>query len=324
MSEKETLDEPIREMRDHFFVPPAPNEAFSNLDELIEVIDTRYQAVGETFRHNLNSLLTSVAMPFALASASVHQSHFQRLHTAERIRARSIELEAIQPGEQLEEVREREAYRIAESRMREFRESEDGKNVIILDICDFLNKMLKRDELKLAAENLIQQSVILYWSGFEILFRDMFELELNLNPSKAALLAEGVSTRKRFEVERFPLDVLIKYGFNISDKVGTLLVDQQDFGDLPSIKSVYSVLFPSCPGLTNCLNRPDLWLLYQRRHLFVHRRGTVDQTYLDNTSDVVPLGSTLEVSPKDFEEHFKAVLDAGEALFRCLRKNAMS
>ncbi len=324
MSEEDALNQTIREMRDHFFVPPAPNETFSRLDELIEELDTKYQALGQTFRHNLASALSSVAMPFALASASVRESHFQRIHTAERIRAGSIELDAIQPGERLEEVREREAYRIAGSRMTEFEESEEGKNAIIRDICSFLITSLEARELKLAARELVQQGIILIWSAFEILFRDAFELELNLNSSKAALLAQNISTRKRFEVERFSLDSLIKYGFDLSDKVGTLLVGQQDFSDLPTMKSVYSVLFPSCPEVTNCLNHSDLWLLYQRRHLFVHRRGTVDQTYLDNTSDAAPLGSTLEVTPKDFEEHFKGVLETGEALFRCLQKEATS
>ena len=113
---------------------------------------------------------------------------------------------------------------------------------------------------------------------------------------------------------------MAKHGFDLSDKVGTLLVSNQGFNDLPTIKSVYSVLFPSSGELTSCLNHPDLWLLYQRRHLFVHRRGVVDQAYIDNTSDTAPLGSTLEITPKKFEEHFKGVVETGEALLHCLPK----
>ena len=203
--------------------------------------------------------------------------------------------------------------------MTEFSESEEGRNAIILDTCRFLITSLEAGGLKLAARELVQQGTILIWSAFEILFRDTFELELNLNPSKAALLAQNVSTRKRFEVERFSLDSLIKYEFDLSNKVGTLLVGQQNFSDLPTIKSVFSVLFPSSPELTNCLNHPDLWLLYQRRHLFVHRRGIVDRTYLDNTSESISLGSTLKVAPKDFEEHYEGVLETGEALLCCLQ-----
>ena len=322
MSEEDALDQAIRDMRDHFLVPPAPDEYFSRLDELIDGLDRKYQALGQSFRHNLNSLLSTVAMPFSMASASIHDSHFQRIHAAERIRARSIELDAIQPGERLDETRDREAYRKARSLIKEFVGSEDGMNAIIRDICRFLLRSLKAGELKLSARELVQQGIILVWSAYEVLFRDAFELELNLHPSKAALLAQNVSTRKRFEVERFSLDTLIKHEFDLSDTVGTLLVGQQDFSDLPTIKSVYAVLFPSSAELTSCLNQPDLWLLYQRRHLFVHRRGTVDQNYLDNTSDAVPLGSTLEVTPKEFEQHFNGVLEAGEALLRCLQNDA--
>ena len=134
----------------------------------------------------------------------------------------------------------------------------------------------------------------------------------------AEVLAQHTSTRKRFEVERFSLDTLVKYGFDLSNHVGTVLVSQRDFGDLPTIKTVYSVLFPYSGDLLERLNDPDLWLLYQRRHLLVHRRGIVDQTYLDNTSDTAPINGPLLLKPKDFEVHFKVVLSAGEALLSCL------
>jgi hypothetical protein len=114
------------------------------------------------------------------------------------------------------------------------------------------------------------------------------------------LLAQNISTRKRFEVERFSLETLIEHELDLSDEVDTLLVDRQDFRNLPTIKSVYSVLFTTSADLSSCLNHPDLWLLCQRRHLFVHRRGMVDQNYLGNTSDTAPLGSTFENTPKKF------------------------
>ncbi len=132
------------------------------------------------------------------------------------------------------------------------------------------------------------------------------------------MLAQDTSTRKRFEVERFSLDTLVKHGFDLSNRVGTVLVSQQDFGDLPTIKTVYPVLFPGSGELLERLNDPDLWLLYQRRHLLVHRRGIVDQTYLDNTSDTAPINAPLPLKPKDFEVHFKVVLLAGEALLSSL------
>ena len=93
MSKDEALDKALSEMRNFFLVPPSPNDAFAKLDELIEKRDVKYQPIALAFRHNLASALSAVATPFRLASGSVHGSHFQRLHTAERIRARSISAE---------------------------------------------------------------------------------------------------------------------------------------------------------------------------------------------------------------------------------------
>ncbi len=321
MSKGDALGQKIRKMQDHFFVPLDQSEVFTRLDKLIDELEARYRPLGQTFRYNLATMLSAVAMPFALASSSVHESHFQRFFMAERIRARAIE-DASQSDEQIEEAREREAYKKARPRMDEFATSGEGKDTIVRGICSFLLASLETEELKLAARELVQQGVILMWSAFEILFRDTFELHLNLNPRKAALLAENVYTRKRFQVEKISLDTLVEHEFDFSERMGTVVFGQQDFSDLPTIKSACFVLFGSSAELVKCLNDPGLWLVYQRRHLLVHRRGIADKNYIDNTRDDIPLGSRLEVSPKDLEEHLKSVLNAGEALLHCLRKEA--
>ena len=114
MSKENALDL-VREMRHHFLVPPAEEEVFSRIDNLIVELDTKYRVLGETFRHNLNSVLSSISMPFILASSSAHESQFQyiyhHLHSAAAIRAGL--------PEQLDEVREREVDRKAASRMTE-------------------------------------------------------------------------------------------------------------------------------------------------------------------------------------------------------------
>ena len=69
----------------------------------------------------------------------------------------------------------------------------------------------------------------------------------------------------------------------LSKKIGTVLISQLNFGDLTNIKRVFAVLFPNALELVTCLNDPNLWLLYQRRHLIVHRRGIVDETYLERS-----------------------------------------
>jgi len=97
-----------------------------------------------------------------------------------------------------------------------------------------------------------------------------------------------------------------------------VLVGQQDFSDLPTIKAVYAVLYPVSSDLSKALAHRDLWMLYQRRHLIVHRRGIIDQAYLNATGEVHAIGSRLKISPRDFEAAFRVVVSASTALIRSL------
>jgi hypothetical protein len=307
----------LREMRAHFLVPPSAEETFADFDSAATSLRPEYQAVGNAFRHSLTSALSTVAMPFALATASVEQSHFQRIHIAERIRARSIDENTLQPGEDLETVRDREARTKSDSRMRELVQSEDGRNALIQDTCGFLLASLKHG-LEPGAHELLQQGLVLLWSAFEVLCRDTFETQLNGDPGRVQALISDPTTRKRFEAERLPLDTLVQHGFNLSARLGTVLVGQQDFSDLPTVKAVYAVLYPGSSDLNQALAHRDLWTLYQRRHLVVHRRGVIDQAYLDATGETHATGSRLTVTPRDFEGALGVVVSAGTALARCL------
>lgn len=323
MEEGTELKARIRDMRAHFLVPASAEESFAELDAATVPLRPKYQPVAKAFRHSLASALSTVAMPFALASASVEQSHFQRIHIAERIRAGSLDENAVQPGEDLEAVREREARTKAHSRMREFVESEDGRNVLIRDTCGFLLASLKHG-LEPAAQELIQQGLVLVWSAFEVFCRDTFETILNEDPAKVRALINDPTTRKRFEAERLPLDTLVQYGFDLSARLGSVLVGQQEFSDLQTIKAVFAVLFPGNTELTQALAQRDLWTLYQRRHLVVHRRGVVDQAYIDATGETVAIGTRLVVSPRAFEAALSVVVSAGTAVARSLAADRSS
>lgn len=318
MIREQDLKTVVREMRKHFLVPAEPSEVFCDFDTVATTLREDYRPLADAFRHSLESVLSTASIPFALASASVRKAHFQRLHAAERIRALSIEAEAGSEVD-VELVRAREAHRIACERMNEFEQSEEGRNAVILDICDFLVSGVKHG-LEPAAQELLQQCVLLLWSALEVLFRDAFELYLNRNPGKTQALVSHPTTRKRFEAEKLPLGTVVEHGFDLSQHLGSVLVDQQDFSDLSIMKSVYFVLFPSFPELAAALAERNLWLLYQRRHLVVHRRGIVDQSYLDNTGETLAIGSRLSLNPSHFEGDLKLVVRVGKSLLGCLPK----
>jgi hypothetical protein len=311
------LDARLRDMRGHFLVPPSTEDIFAEFDAAAVSLRPEYQAVAKAFRHSLASALSTVAMPFVLVSNGIEQSHFQRIHIAERIRARNISEDALHPGEDLETVREHQAHTKAHLRMREFVQSEEGRNALIRDTCEFLLASLKHG-LESAAHELLQQGLVLLWSAFEVLCRDTFETLLNGDPAKVQALISHPTTRKRFEAERLPLDTLVQHGFDLSARLGTVLVGQQDFSDLRIVKAVYAVLCPGDDALNQAFAHRDLWALYQRRHLVVHRRGVIDQAYLVATGETHAIGMHLLVTPLAFEGALSVVVSAGTALARSL------
>lgn len=304
--------------RERFWIPPDQSQLFSTLDIAIASLLTEYRSPLDAFRHNLNATISTISIPFALASGSAHQSHFQRFHMAERIRAGGIEPDAVPHGETLERFRNRKALEIASRKMSEFAESKEGIDAIADDICAFLLDSLKGGSLEGAAQELLRQGELLLWSAFEVLFRDIFETLLNSEPERAQDLVAHPTTRKRFDAEKLPLELLLQHGLNLSQTLGSVLVTRQDLSDLPTVKAIYSVLFPSSPELASALADVRLWSLFQRRHLIVHRRGVVDRSYIDSTGDSCAIGTVLRVLPVQLERDLEAVAAAGTSLCKCL------
>lgn len=154
------------------------------------------------------------------------------------------------------------------------------------------------------------------WSAFEVLSRDLFIMLLNANPGWTNRLLDQQTTRKRFAVDKLDWHTLSAHSFDLSSSMGILLSQKADLDDIQTIRETYAALFPDTAELNQRLSDERLWFLFQKRNLIVHRRGLVDQHYLDRTGDQIPLGQQLSVSPADIESFLNAALAAGEALIR--------
>jgi len=80
---------------------------------------------------------------------------------------------------------------------------------------------------------------------------------------------------------------------------------------VPVMRAVFSALFPSANDLREALGHKSLWILNQRRHLIVHKRGVVDQEYLDKTGVDLQVGQQLRVTTSDLEQHLDVVVIVG-------------
>jgi hypothetical protein len=317
----------LRALRDEvvgrFFLPPDTSRLLQNLTDLRPSLPHKYSDLASTFETNISAVVATVGIPATLAWTAAEQSHWQRIYSAERIRALLIDAKPGESQGDLEARRGEHALRTASEAMREFEASTKGNQELVADTSRFLLNSLESSNLSAAAQELILQGCVLTWSALEVLSRDLFEAVLNSDPERALAVVQEPTARQRLR-SRFTLDELAGFGFDVSSSVGSLLSSQQDFSDLATIKAAILPALSSEPTVAAALDDSRLWVLCQQRHLIIHRRGVIDARYLRATGDRGQIGSRLLVTPGQLDSHIEAVVKAACAMLAAAGKLAAS
>lgn len=284
-----------------FLVPHDFSESAKPLTDLAPSLPEGLRQIALAFFDSLHGVIRTLSIPFHYTYSQVHSLHWQRFLMAERIRARGIENE---------EDREPAALNIAKERFAGYLQGE-GRAVVVDDVLARLKALQDEPESLAAARELTRQGVVLVWSAVEVLARDSFVFLLNRRPILAEKLLAEQANRKRFSVDRIDWQTLAAYGYDLSENLGTFLISKADLTSVPAIRDAYGALFPTATELGRKLADSRLWNLCQKRNLIVHRRGIVDQQYLANTSDTLPLGTDLWIPPSEVEDLLEAGLHIG-------------
>jgi hypothetical protein len=304
----------------NFAIPPDENQLFLPLTEVNLRVGKPFSEIGTALRVNLAGLLSTISMPYTMAHKSSLDRHWQRIHSAERIRSLMLNAEPHETQEALQQRRDRQALTRARSMMDEFVHSLEGRSAIIGDTLHFLDRLRSDESLGGAARELILQGAVLCWGAFEVFSPDCFIAHLNANPGcTLALLGDPVAKR-RFELSKVSLATLAAHKFGLSERMGTLLAQQQDLSDIYSVKSVYQALFTHNENLSEALNDPDLRLLSLRRNLIVHQRGVIDQSYVDSANTSQRVGDRLKLTPSDLESHLRTSIEVAVAVLNAVSK----
>jgi hypothetical protein len=293
-----------------FLVPHDFSERAKPLTDLAPSLPDGLRQIALAFFDSLHGVIRTLSIPFQYSYSEVHSLHWQRFLMAERIRARGIENE---------EEREPTAFKIAKKKFAEYVQGE-GREVLTDDVLARLKALQDEPESLAAARELTRQGVVLIWSAVEVLARDSFVFLLNHHPNLAEQLLAEQTNRKRFSVDRVDWQTLAAYGYDLSANLGTFLISKADLTNVQAIRDAYGALFPEATKLTSGLADRQLWDLCQKRNLIVHRRGIVDQQYLSNTGDTLPLGSDLWISPKEVEDLLETGLHIGTQIISEIAK----
>lgn len=263
--------------------------------------------VGDAFLHNISAVASTMGIPATLADAAAGLQLWTRVMLAERLRAKAADLR----GNALSE--EQILNRVKEQMDRH---SGEADHLFGEGMCDFLLAVHQAGTVSSAVSELHGQGVVLMWSAFEVLARDLFVYSLNCKPDLASRILGDETTKRLFQLKGLDFETLAQYSFDVSHAMGEILIQAHDLGSLTAMKACFTALFPDVPTLRACLSDHELWLLAQRRHLIVHRRGIVDNRYLESTGEKLMPGSQISVSPSDIERGLDIVCSAGIELLK--------
>lgn len=270
-----------------------------------------FQPTAAAFRNNLEGILWTSALPYAVASTWSKQAQYHRLMASELIKAQFIKT-----GFNNEHAQKAEAARCVSELMA----SEEVMEEVQRDIAESLERLLDDRDLAIGASELLKQSLVLVWSSFEIFAGETFRVLLNSAPNLVQKLIDQEKTRRMFQLKSIPLDVLASNNFDLSQRMGDYLLTVHSVDSAISIKVIFDALLPAAPS---SLDSQDLRFLNQKRHLIVHRGGIVDRGYIDATGSEVPIGSHLEVTTTDVISGMQTVHDCGVDLLSAIETQVL-
>jgi hypothetical protein len=325
MNSKVPVPEVFKTLDDTYFLEFNKDEYLEPLTQQLKNAEELFIPPGNAFKNNLEAVIAVASMPILLASGTATEMRLQQLSMAERIRRLPIRPDAEHPdGKKLSPKDEEEAHRVAHEKLCEELATKSGLLQMGLEAWRFLLAGLQTHEVDSAAHELLRQSAVLCWGALEVMARDTFVVYINANPSAARMVLDHPSTRGRFDLKALSMDLLAIHGFNVSTCMGDVLLQHQDLSELSAIKDVYGVLFPDAQVLHSTLSKRDLWLLNQRRHLIVHKRGVIDGRYCERTGEKAEPGSVLNILPLELKEYLRLVRDVGIEILGAISREIKS
>lgn len=292
----------------HFFIPGRDPYVEFFFEPMRTSIAPAFSNLMKAFERNVSAVVSTASLPFRIVSTNYSHQLFDHFFMAERIRALKSEFEQKSEEERLTMARDIAVQKFHDA-MRSEEEIHQGGLAILSD----LEGLLIEEEMISAVAELMRQSEAQTWGLLEVLANDLFLGLVNDKPELSEALLRDERTKKRFQL-RDIAPSLSSYGYDLSRHMGDVLGELIKIDDVTTLRIVYEVLFPASSALLNNLRQEELWKLYQRRNLILHRRGIIDEMYLKNTGDDLVIGSELTISPEQFEKDLLFVVKIGLAM----------
>ena len=198
------------------------------------------------------------------------------------------------------------------------RENKTFSDMICGNVRASINDIAGIDSLREAGKLLLHAIVTQLWTAYECLVRDLWIAAVNAGSATLSQRAfNGIDNKERDDgISRKAISVghLARYGFDIKNKVGDLLVSKFEFSDVDGMKKAYVSVFENADEFDTIFGHSNLRQLAKSRHLIVHRAAIIDEKYRKESQCSQAIGEELNITALEREQYAQDVIRSGIAL----------
>lgn len=305
-------------------------ECFARLSELglaailerisaqMEGLPVQHVSVASAWATSMSRLSQAAQLPYWMAWFGYVAGQHQRITTAAAADA-ALQLDEGQAD--FEEAFDRLKRDIAKTQLAELINSDAGRQKLHAGAIRMLAVASKIDSDAMidGAHAMLGQAAIATWAALEAFVADSVRATLNQQPEYLRYLLQDEDAKKRITRVRLGLGDLLDLGLNLSDRLGDLILSDNDLSDYTSMKSILMPLLQRPTGLRAALDNHSLYILGKLRNVLVHRSGMADERFEQETSGRWKAGSVVTIQVADLANYISATGAVVEQVLAAVR-----
>lgn len=174
-------------------------------------------------------------------------------------------------------------------------------------------------EIRKCFENIARNAIVNTWTLFETYSKEIWITSFNGNPNY--INSEIINTKNNSNSpildKNIPLNLLSKYGFDVSNHLGEILSVKYDFTGCNGIKKSFKDLFSLSNIEIEFMDDESLNQMEIIRHILVHNSGVIDNKYLSRSKrNNEQMGVPIELQVDEMNEMINASIYSIKNLFK--------
>jgi len=178
-------------------------------------------------------------------------------------------------------------------------------------------------EIRKCFENIARNAIVNTWTLFETYSKEIWVKSFNENPNfiNSAIINTKNNLNSPILDKNIPLNLLSKYGFDVSNHLGEILSVKYDFTGCNGIKKSFRDLLNLKDNEIEFMDNENLNQMEITRHILVHNSGVIDNKYLIRSKrNNEKIGIPIELEIEEISNMINSSINSIKDLFKLANK----